>query len=439
MALDRSGALLSASYEDIVGAGLLHEGIYTVDKGLALFATSGVDLSALPREEFHGSPYLALERRGVLALDASGADGADAIMLSGGSVCTTRLERSEDRWVVTKQLVRGRGGFDTVDTSTRHRAEADWLVARADYGSDPFPTSRLLRQGTRLAWEMEFVPRYTLGERMFQGRETATSSASVLLDAFELLAAKVYGPRLGAVQTSYLDIVTRRFRQLRPLDSVYAALWAAGGSVNGRLCAPIATLLETARGSLPQIASPRGGRACHGDLIFEDILPPGAIPGDHGIRLVDPNPLNATPLVDIAKVLMNIVTCYDLVYRDGNVLAVTPSGAGAVADIRSSYDPKSRHYVNMCREVGGALLGELPRISALMDTELNPRTVLVQAALHALALPMFHEAHHGAHARARTFAAIGASLLDHSLAGGDLEEWFDGFWGPLQGTTRVHT
>lgn len=348
-------------------------------------------------------------------------------------MCTTWLERSEDRWVVTKQLAQGGGAFDAVDTSIRHRAEADWLVARTDNWLDPFPTSRLLRHGTRLGWEMEFVPRYTLGERMWQGRETAASSTSVLLDAFELLAAKVYGPRLGAVQTSYLDIVTRRFGQLRSLAPVYVALWSVGGSVNGRLCAPIATLLETVRGSLPQIAFPRGGRACHGDLIFEDILPPGAIPGDYGIRFVDPNPLNATPLVDIAKVFMNIVTCYDLVYRDGNFLAVTHNGVDSKVDIRSSYGPTSRQYINMCREVGRALLSELPRISALMDIELDSRTVLVQAALHALALPMFHEVHHGAHARATTFAAIGASLLDHSLSGGELEDWFDGFWGTTSG------
>ena len=435
MALDRRGVLLTATSEELIASGRLEVGVHVLRPGLALFATRPIDLSTLRPETLLKQPYKTLEEMGALALDVGDSAGVrGSVELCGGSVCTTVLERSENRWVVAKQLTGSEAQLDAVDSAARHRAEAAWLASRRGGKSDPFPSTRVTRWGEHLRWEMEFIPRYTLGERIVQGRESAASVMGTIRGVVEALAATVYGRRRGAKQPSYLDIVERRFNRLSASDTSYATLWYSGGIINGRRCRPIRSLIAQAREELPDIAHPQGGRGCHGDLIFENILPPGIPHTSVGVRLVDPNPANSSPLVDLAKILMNVVSCYDLAYRDHIRVAVKePGSAGLEVDVDLFDDALSRSYGSLCRLVAGAFLSELPELSKIVGFRVNDRSLVAQAALHSLALPIFHDAHHRARGRAIGFASVGASLLQHCLDGEDLDGWFGPFWGESSG------
>lgn len=422
MALDVTGRLADFKLDELKSLGALRSGLNVFpNAGVSFFSRAEFDWTAIEEPVFQAEPYCALESEGVLTLGGLGSKSADGgeYLLAGGSVCSAVLIARESNWVVIKSIAPKQhgatgAGLESVDTYARHQNEAAWLENLTDGHVALFPRTRVLdRALTSSSWEMEFIPRYTLGERILQGRETAFSVYETLNETFEVLARTIYSRPSSSVQPSYLDIVARRFEILRRIDPLYERLWSSGAAINGNWCEGVAALLERVRDqALDSVVRPEGGLSCHGDLIFDDILPPAIGDSTGEIRLVDPNPANSSCLVDVGKVMMNLLAYYDLVYRDRYNLSLD-SAVGLEINVRFS----DADYVSLSNDVALRMLSELRGLGQVIGRQFDEKTAIVQAALQCLALPIFHDVHHGARGRALVFTALGMRLLSDALSG----------------------
>jgi hypothetical protein len=360
--------------------------------------------------------YRYLERRGIVAIAAGRDASTTEIELAGGSVCRSTVRRSGRDWLVRKEITAS--ALPSRDARDRHVEEARWLQDMTNgNGLSCFPRVRsLCAEDGRLVWTSDFVPGYTLGERLIQGREDSRSLAGKLRDVVDLLAQQLHWRRCDRPQQSYADVVTRRFDVLRRQSRIYDDLWRHGAVVNGVAYPPVEWLLSWLGSErLDAVLRPSGGRECHGDLILEDILcteGPGI-----GFTFVDPNPLNASPLVDYGKILMNLLSGYDFAYRDwvGVSCEHDRRGSAPVLGVSSHVPEMFQDCLRIYGEVAEHVAA-VARTSRSGD-ECTLRVLTVQAALHALALPIFHDVHHRSRQRAVYFALSGMHILTSVACG----------------------
>jgi hypothetical protein len=344
-------------------------------------------------------PYVVLERLGIVALGYDQLnEELTGLRLAGGSVCETRLKWSDQGWMVVKTS--GLSGLAAVDTYERHEREARWLSlplhdARRRGRCFPKICSSKIGDG-KVSFTSEFLPRYTLGERILQGRETEATLKVHLQQVFATLNEHLYCFGNTRQQVSYMDVVARRINMLRRVDSYYEDVWSRGLIVNDTTVPSLKEMFRRIEEyDLDAIRAPRGGWECHGDLILEDILPPSLCsPGE--MAFVDPNPMNCSPIIDVAKLLMNLGTLYDLAYRDRFMFHASWNPAGTLEVRFEFYD---REIVSLFDRIGGYLLDSIHEFLPVHLTKwaaIDPLSAKVQAGLHALALPAFHDVHHGA-------------------------------------------
>lgn len=366
----------------------------------------------------HPDRYDLLERLGFVAVGSGlsfGDVAADGLPLSGGSVCRTVILPGEASLVVKKTVLRSSLGVR--DSRERHIREFSWLRdCSLHWGIREFPSVlECDLVGPEPSITLEFLPLYTLGERLRQGRESAATLSYRIQDAFLHLEDAVYPRRNSRVQESYIDIVARRFEVLVLASELYWRIWHEGVVVNGKVCPALKLLLssELLLGWVA-ISQPDGGRECHGDLILEDILSGDASKSEVITKFVDPNPSNCSVLVDCGKIVMNLLCNYDLLYADRFRLLV--SDGGRLVDLSVSFDDQD--LVNILKATAELMIPwcvSLSRRWLEVGSQVTERTLVVQSALHCLALPIFHDLHHGSRDRGLAFAAIGMSLLADSL------------------------
>lgn len=356
-------------------------------------------------------PYGQLEAAGIFVVSPYRPDG-DGLLLAGGSYSQVSLHVEDGAPIVRKRL--DLDGRISQDRELRQIQEIEWLTAvPASVGELFAPVLRTRRSAEELELTTGFVPGYTLAELVFQGRLDGAGLASTLEGVYSQVSSTLWSqpplPVSGARGESYVQRTQRRTRAM--LASDYRAdgilrsfLQAQSVVVNGHRCVGPTRLLETLERdrSWDPVVHPTGKTLCHGDLILEDIL----ISPDttHGFSLVDPNPANDNPLYDLGKTMMSLWLAYEPIYFDLFSIQwrVAPDAGlevevELVGEAPAVYrDAAERFFAFVERELAGSLA--LPR-------EQLHSALRMSAAIHMLAITVFHLLHHRREERALAFAA----------------------------------
>lgn len=352
--------------------------------------------------------YEQLEQIGILA--AANSAGLGAGILQGASESCVRLLTKQRSWVVSKSI--NSEDAKLRESLGRLRREAHFCELLWAIGCRAFPQvfkKQELTHGFR--YEMEFIPRYTLADRLIQGRETADSLCARVDEAIYALQDELYSHTTSTRQRSYIQVVESRFGSLVSGASFYRKVWHGGAVLNGERLAGVLHLLRLLESGkeFQSIVRPAGLQYCHGDLILDSILPP-VVRGDR-FRFIDPNPANSWIGSDIGKLLMNCITRYDLALRGDVIARIEGSDQDEiVATIHQSQFAEA--VVAKYDQLALHLLEQAPSLSP----ELSPPAAIALAGLQAIAIAPFHELHHREPARARSFVLLGMRAIDRALS-----------------------
>jgi hypothetical protein len=415
MALDLQMALASASSDSVTGAlrELVDSPWASVDGAeltlvrMAAVSSVGQDVRLLP--DAPAARYGALEALGVVVIGKS-ATSDGTVLLSGGSVSTTRLDLNRMR--VVKSSAPGRLNPD--DGISRHRREARWLAGQRLGG---FPSCVVVADSPdHFIFETDFSPMYTLGELIHQGRMDAERALGTIRDILEGLAVEVYPVGSETPQPAYVPIVRARLDRLSmepAFDPLLAHLRQRGATINGQRTPPLDALLATADRVEQRL--PRHfhvGRGCHGDLISDDIL----VSHDGGrTMLIDPNPTNVSPTIDLSKMLMSFEFDYESLIRDEFAMACENT-AGTSPTIEWQLRAPDRVGPATDREIR-QLLADPSTLweHCGMSAQSHILGLNLRSALHILAIPLFHAVVQQKTDRATIFLAAGMARLAQVL------------------------
>lgn len=361
-----------------------------------------------PLPDAPAARYEALEALGVVAIGKPVTEDG-TVLLSGGSVSTTRLDLRRMRVIKSSEL----GRLASVDGISRHRREARWL-ARQRYGG--FPTcSIVVDDPDHLVFETDFLPMYTLGELIHQGRMSAERALGVIRGVLEDLASEIYSAGPEIPQPAYVPLVRARLDQLAQtpaFDPLLSRLKKCGATINGIRTPSLDSLLaeaDRAEQRLPRCF--HIGRGCHGDLIPDDMLINSF---DGRTMLIDPNPTNVSPTTDLSKLLMAFEFDYESLIRDEFDMVYDDTGESPNIDWNLR-DPN---------RVGPAIDGEIRGLLADPSTlwrhcgvseSRDVPGLYLRSALHILAIPLFHSVVQQRTERAIAFIAAGMSRLAQLL------------------------
>lgn len=368
--------------------------------------------------------YALLERHGVLVLSPYREVG-NGLLLSGGSYSRVSLHVVGGLPIVRKRL-----GLDSQlseDRELRQLREIEWLVSLPAPVAELFaPVLNTVRTDSACELTTGFVAGYTLAELVFQGRLSGRDLADILVDVYSAISAVLWArPPLSLLNDAGESYVRRTRRRIRtilasvyPDDGVVRHLLAAESViVNGRSCLgvkPLLNLLERDPSWTP-VVSPPDRTLCHGDLILEDILIAQDTP--YGFSLVDPNPLNESPLYDLGKTMMSLWLGYEFIYFDRFSIdwMVRPDGLLeltidlADGEAVAAYDEAAERFIAF---VERQLLQHLSLPRARLRLSLR-----MSAAIHMLAITVFHLLHHRRERRALAFFATALRHAQDALDG----------------------
>lgn len=357
--------------------------------------------------------YELLERRGIFVI-SPWRPSATGVTLSGGSYSRVTLDVSDGRATIHKLLRAGR--CEGLDREIRQRGESAWLrQLPADAAALFAPLVETIEDGPELATVTDFVPGYTLAERVFQRRLDGASLARDLIDVYQDVRERLWrhppSPLpMRAVEESYPQRIARRIGTILassyPADGVVRRLLQADTAiVNGRRCSGVSSLLQRLhRGRhWAPLVHPRGQTLCHGDLILEDVIVSADAP--LGFVLVDPNPANRHPVFDVCKTMMSLWLGYEAIYFDRFAITELDPGSGAIElsltladeDVEHVYATAAALFLDFVdRELGDSLRLPSPARRGLLR---------MGAAINMLAIAVFHLLHHGREERALAFVA----------------------------------
>jgi hypothetical protein len=369
-----------------------------------------------------GNLYNVLQRLGIYVINPGYVVG-NKVQLSGGSYSRVLLHVTNNEASVYK-LIKKPPVKTNIDAELRLLHEASWLLALPAYAQPLFP--RLLGvvdDGDSFGYEAEFIPRSSAAELVFQNNLDSDALASTLQAVYMALCTRLYSNPPPAMlesveQSTYLDRIERRMKVILnseyPTNGLFRRLCDAPlVRVNGLSCLPFWTLLDHLRSS-PEwqcVLIPRERQLCHGDLILEDILLPsyshhgGHI---HTPMLVDPNPTNQSVLFDVAKTLLSLWIGYEFVYFDLFSFAgplIHRSGEVEIAvvfdrpECQRIYAEAAEMFLEFVESHLTPFLG--------LDAQTLRTQLRMTAAIHSLAIPMFHLLHHKSESRAVAFMCLG--------------------------------
>ena len=388
---------------------------------LVVPAGGRAQLAAALAEGWQGgaSPYAVMQEYGILVV-SPGQRLEDGVLLAGGSYSTVSLHISDGRPIVRKRLALD--GSLTTDRELRQMQEIDWLAALPSELAELFaPVLGTTHSAAELELRTAFVPGYTLAELVFQGRIEGPELAATLEHIYATVSATLWSRPASAMQTSgihenYLKRVRRRIDAILtsdyPREGVLRALFAAESvTVNGSTCLGVEAMLSALE-SDPRwdpVVNPKGHILCHGDLILEDVLI--SAEAKHGFALVDPNPANQSAIYDLGKTMMSLWLEYEPYYFDRFDVEyeVLPSG-GVVLTAETTAPEVSATYREAADRFMPFVERELIQYLALPPRRLRA-SLRMGAAIHMLAITVFHLLHHGSEARTLAFAG---TALQHA-------------------------
>lgn len=360
------------------------------------------------------SAYHLLNSFGIVAV--AGDASAGNIRLSGGSVSECLLRREEHSWFVIKRTSGSK--LTKTDSWDRHILESRFIAALETNGNTFFPSSTSRRDSRIFEAKMPFIGAYTLGELLVQGRLSGLTFKEKISSIFHALESLLYCRRSTHSQETYIDKVERRLSLLIERSRIHKnveAFCRMGSQVNGRDCRPIRELLDTARSEprCREILSTNDARLCHGDLIPEDIL---FFPESNRFVLIDPNPQNADPLIDLGKMAMSALIAYDLAIRDWVTCVIDDSVRKPRASVFAQDEWRQLDFEQ--QEIGHWICKEgrsLVSRDVLPDHRVESRAIMLIAGLQAMAIPVFHALHQGRDDRALYFLAKGHLLTEQAF------------------------
>lgn len=368
-----------------------------------------------------GNGYSALESVGAVLI----APSRDAT-LTGGSYATSTMVQLSGRVAVRKAISRSIMA-ERVDAQSRLAREIEWLQALPLDARQLFPRVIGVEESPgSIGYLSEFVPGYTLSERLFHGSISVKEAGEVILTALRGLRRHLYGRRLEdtahtATEWSYVERIRRRARAIERSPASAGSdlrrlLRAREVEVNGVRCPGMDELLDgISRSEVLKVFEPQTPEYAHGDLILDDIvIGPGGKP-----RLLDPNGHTHTRLYDVGKLCLSLLTLYEFFKYDYFNCRVSSEAGTLTVRVRPREHRALERYAQLA-----AQLPEILRASNVLEVN-SPRLtgvgLLLLNGLQNLALPMFHLLHHGAEQRAVAFQAIGMLRLtqaDAMLANG---------------------
>ncbi|MHB8160608.1 MAG: hypothetical protein ACYDGS_09035 [Thermoleophilia bacterium] len=358
--------------------------------------------------------YETLDKLGLLAIQGDISPGD--ISLTGGSVCSCKLLRSGEEWQVHKRV--SSSSLGPIDTHERHLAESEYIAKLIKNGITLFPVVQSQLCDGFLELEYDFYYSYTLGERMLQGFVTSDNIYSFVKKLFKALETNLYCHLTDTEPELYTTKVSRRLTFLFKHESVgpfCETLYERGAVIDGLACRPIAQQLSDCMVDerTKNVLTAARSCLCHGDLIPEDILM-----NDMGdFKLIDPNPQNADPIVDLAKFAMSSLISYDLALRDWIHCNVSRSKTGQL--VVDTGVPADWENFQIFQEELGTWICE--SASALVDpiylpkARCDPRGIMLLAGLQAMAIPVFHVNHHIKYIRGQYFLSRGQHLVEKAL------------------------
>lgn len=360
------------------------------------------------------SHYDFLDSIGIVAV--AGNASAGNLKLSGGSVSECLLRREETRWFVIKRTSESK--LTNLDSWDRHIFESQFLATLDIGGNTLFPSSTSKKAGEIFEATMPFIPAYTLGEIIVQRRLSKFALREKISSIFRSLETVLYCRRGERSLETYVDKVARRLSLLIEKSNVrqlVEVFYHLGAEINGCECRPIRELLNIAQSDprCREILYSADPRLCHGDLIPEDTL---ILPGSDQFVLVDPNPQNKDPLVDLGKMAMSALVAYDLAIRDWVTCNVVMSHR--LPRVQLSALDEWQSLALEQEEIGRWICDDARQLvsqNVLADHRVEPRAILLLAGLQAMAIPVFHALHHSRDDRAIYFLAKGHWLAEQAL------------------------
>lgn len=368
------------------------------------------------------NPYALLERNGVFAVSPC-RPKADGLVLSGGSYSSVSVHPHDGRPVVRKRL--SVTPPVSRDREERQLGEIEWLSRVPAAVRELFaPIAWIEQSDAHLELATEFVAGYTLAELVFQGRLDDKQLAERLEAIYTAVSSVIWtsrslSPPIARSAETYVERIRRRMQDVLASDyaddgGLRSLIEASRVIVNGQKCTGVRPLLEKLDGNSQwkHVVSPARRTLCHGDLILEDILISDSLP--NGFRLIDPNPANESPIYDLGKTMMSLWLGYEPLYFDlfsldwengkqGDFHLEINVGAAEVQAIYLDATDRFLPYVER----------ELAQHLRLPTDRLKP-ALRMSAAIHMLAIPVFHLLHHRKEERALAFA--GTALLHAQAA-----------------------
>lgn len=362
----------------------------------------------------HISPYDFLMSIGLVSVAGDATNGS--IKLSGGSVSECLLQREREEWFVLKRTSGSK--LTNRDTWERHVLESQFIAATHTGNDSLFPSSTSRMEAGYFEAKMPFVPAYTLGEQIVQGRLSGLTFKKTIASIFRTLEILLYSQPTVSPQETYAEKVFRRLSLLLECQTIrdhVQLLCNRGARINGNECRSISELLYVMQSDsrCKEILNTEDPRLCHGDLIPEDIL---FLNGSDEFLLVDPNAQNTDPLVDLGKMAMSALVKYDLAIRDWVNCTVHKSDGGFCFQLSERTEWKE--LAQLYEEVGRWTCQEgrhLISRNVLPDHRIEPRAILLLSGLQAMAIPVFHALHHDNPDRALYFLAYGQLLAEQAL------------------------
>lgn len=367
---------------------------------------------------WQGNLYEHLHKYGVLSINPTYATPDGQMILSGGSYSTVSLRVDCGAALVCKKIKKVRGDYD-IDTHERLRLESRYLQQLPAGASALFPRLKSERDTPyEVEYEMEFVPFPTVGELVFQRCLNGHQLFELLRRVYASVACSMYPHpplELGCRgrEEGYLDRIERRMAVIlncrdAPIGRLRKLFLAEQVTVNGVKCPSISALVKRLRRTrrFERVVNPVQRRLCHGDLILEDILVDPRC--NEEFYLLDPNPVSWSPLFDIGKTMLSLWVGYEFLYydlfciekfsekRDGEIDVRIVLGR---PDCQDQYEDAAELFHEFAEK-------ELADDAGLGASDFRAQLRLT-AALHALAIPMFHLLHHKKEARAVAFACLG--------------------------------
>ncbi len=358
--------------------------------------------------------YSTLAARGMVAV--AGNSVGSRIKLLGGSVTHCSLTKIAGKWKVLKRV--SKSAMTAVDAMDRHLAEGEWLASIHRSGVRIFPNATTRHHGDFAEIETDFVPAYTLGEHLMRGSISLASGREFVKRLFSRLEKDLYLERVGGDTESYSDKILRRYELMSsqaPTGTPFEILFDNAVQIDGFLCRSVSEQLRTIASSRAcmKALTPLSSRLCHGDLIPEDILvvrPPA------DFVLIDPNPLNLDPMVDLAKFAMSCFTAYDIAIRD--YVSCHFDERGRLPRLWLNVPGQWTKFRRDQRDFGNWVCVHARRLVSnliLQDERVEPRAIMLLAGLQALAIPAFHALHHNKPQRAMYFFGAGQYLVESAL------------------------